>query len=108
MNFLVGIARDPHEIRSADQIAEDLTRAKNMAKKAVQRNPAWRVSDRDIQAPAMDNLPKRENLRGTHAGRLWPLPPGAAECGWVVGRYRRRNKSISAIVVEKPLISGVP
>ena len=78
-NCLVGIARDPHKIRTAHQIAEDLAWAENMRKKGLSWDVSWWSVEKDAQVPRLENLPPRQKLHGTHAGHLWPLPPGAAE-----------------------------
>ena len=77
----MGIARDAHEAHIATQVAEDLTWSKNMNKKGAQWGPDWWVNQWCIKVPALEKPPPREKLSGTHAGHLWPLPPGAAERG---------------------------
>ena len=75
----MGIVRDPHKIRTAHQIAEDLAWATNMDKKGRPWDPTWWIVEQDINVPTLEKLPPRQKLRGTHAGHLWPLPQGAAE-----------------------------
>ena len=79
----MGIARDAHEAHSASQIAEDVNRVKNMAKKGAEWNPDWWVGPSGTQVPDLGKLPRRGKSAARTPDTCGRFRPGPLNGGGV-------------------------